>query len=343
MALTKEQYKEIRAELEGSRKPLFFFHDDPDGLASFLLMYRFVGRGKGVVVKKSTPSIGEDFLRKVQEYAPDKVFIFDIAIVEQDFINKAGVPVIWIDHHEPLVRESVRYFNPRATNFADNEPTALICYNTVKRDLWIAAAGVVGDWFVPDFLGELRKKYPDLLDESAKAAGDLLFKSRIGLVSKIFSFVLKGQNEDVMRCVKVLTRINDPYEILNQSTSRGRLIFRRYNYINQKYEELLCSARKVKKNGVLVYIYKNKISFTGDLSNELLYLYPNMLVVVGRERQDTIKLSLRSRKLVILGALKKALRGMDAYGGGHEYACGAVVKRKDFYKFVSRLRKNLEL
>ncbi len=340
MTLTDEQHKRIRSELEGSLKPMFFFHDDPDGLASFLLLYRFVKRGKCVVVKKSTPSVGEDFLRKVQEYCPDKIFVLDVAIVEQGFIDKAQAQVIWIDHHEVLKRERVLYFNPRTGSPADNEPVTSLCYKAVRQDEWIAAVGIIGDWFVPEFLPDLRKKYPGLAGEKESSPQDLLFSTRLGLLSKIFSFNLKGKNEDVLKCVKVLTRIESPLEILDRSTSRGRLIFNRYSYINKKYEKLLETAKKAKKGNAIVYIYKNDMSFTGDLSNELLYLYHDALIVVGRERQDAIKLSIRNGKLPVRDALKEALKDVNGHGGGHEYACGAVVKKNDFDAFIESLKKN---
>ena len=105
--LTDKQIKEIRDELRHCKKPIFFFHDDPDGLCSFLLFYRFLGEGKGVVIK-TKPNIGEMFVRKVDEYGADKVFVLDIAMVEQGFIDRVRVPVIWVDHHGPYERERVR-------------------------------------------------------------------------------------------------------------------------------------------------------------------------------------------------------------------------------------------
>ena len=91
--LTKKQINDIREELNSCKNPLFFFHDDPDGLCSFLLLYRFINEGKGVIVK-AAPRLDDKFLRKVEEYAPDKIFVLDIAIVEQSFIDNAKVPVI---------------------------------------------------------------------------------------------------------------------------------------------------------------------------------------------------------------------------------------------------------
>jgi len=49
-------------------------------------------------------------------------------------------------------------------------------------------------------------------------------------------------------------------------------------------------------------------------------------------------MSIRSRKILIPEALEKALNGLDGYGGGHETACGANVKQRDFREFINRLK-----
>lgn len=63
MGLTTEQINEIRKELDTSFNPLFFFDDDPDGLSSFLLLYRYVREGHGIVVK-ATPDLRVDFAKE---------------------------------------------------------------------------------------------------------------------------------------------------------------------------------------------------------------------------------------------------------------------------------------
>src|SRR3989344_1279809 len=105
MALSQGEIQQIREHLDNCKNPLFFFDDDQDGLCSFLQLYRYKGEGNGVIVK-TTPKITPLFLRKVAEYSPDKIFILDIAVVEQEFINEAKVPIVWIDHHGPFERHN---------------------------------------------------------------------------------------------------------------------------------------------------------------------------------------------------------------------------------------------
>ncbi|MEK6943225.1 MAG: DHH family phosphoesterase, partial [Nanoarchaeota archaeon] len=123
MAISEEQVQQIRDELENCRNPLFLFDDDQDGICSYLQLYRLKGEGKGVIVK-TTPKIGTMFLNKVIEHRPDKIFILDISDVEQDFIDEAKVPIVWIDHHGPYKRHNIKYFNPRVSKWEDNHPTS---------------------------------------------------------------------------------------------------------------------------------------------------------------------------------------------------------------------------
>ncbi|MBD3309713.1 hypothetical protein GF351_00685 [Candidatus Woesearchaeota archaeon] len=334
--------EKIRTELQYCRRPLIFFHDDPDGLCSFLLLYRMIAEGKGVVIK-THPRIDENFLRKVEEYQPDKVIIVDIAMVDQEFIDRAKVPVIWIDHHAPLKRDKVIYHNPRARDRSNNIPVSYLCYKITGKDLWISAVGAVGDWYMPDYIDELRLKHPGLAPKGMKRPQDLLFRSKLGLLARIFAFCLKGKTTDVMKHVRVLTRIDSPEEILKQTTSRGRYIYRRYEQINKDYQKLLGEALKTRKDRLLVFTYtSDRMSFTGELSNELIYRFPETVIIIAREKSGEMKCSLRSSgRVQIDGILKDALQEVEGYGGGHEYACGAVVKKDDFDRFISSIREQL--
>ncbi|MBW2970716.1 DHH family phosphoesterase [Candidatus Woesearchaeota archaeon] len=343
MGLSKEQIEKIREELSSCTRPLIFFDDDPDGLASFLLFYRYVGDGRGVVVK-AKPELNDMFVRKVDEYAPDKVFVLDKPQVSEDFIQAVQQKIVWIDHHEPVQLHGVTYFNPMLGKTKDNRPVSYWCYRVVTQDLWIAMVGIVGDWFLPKLSKRFSKQYPELLPASVKSPEQALFSTKLGELTRIFSFVLKGKTSTVNSCVKVLTRIESPYEILEQSTPKGKFIYKKFLKVNSEYQFLLSQALQVgkSKDNLLVYIYNDdKMSFTGDLSNELLYRFPNKVIIVGRERNGEVKSSLRSAKRKILPSLKKALVGVEGYGGGHMQACGACVKSGDWEVFLNNLRQNL--
>ncbi len=341
--LTKKHYDEIREELDSCKNPIFFFDDDPDGLCSFLLLYRYLKEGHGFVVK-THPTLDASFANKIKEYHADKAFVLDVANLEQDFIDASKVPVVWIDHHGPYQRSNVKYFNPRLIKSDSNVPTTYMCYQVAKQDLWIAALGCIADYYLPDFIDEFKEKYPELMNKHGKiSVGDLYFDSELGTLIKVFSFCLKGKTSDVTANMKVLTRISSPSEILNQETSQGKYIFRRFEKINAQYNELLKSAMKQSVGSKIVaFTYSDdKMSFTGDLANELLFRFPGKIILVGRKKEDDVRMSIRSTRIQVRPILEKILVGLDGYGGGHELACGANVKEKDFKEFVRRLEENL--
>ena len=338
--LTEKDYIEIREELDNCKRPLFFFDDDPDGLCSFLLLYRYKREGKGIVVK-SSPELKPIFIKAVENYGPDKVFIVDKPMVSPDFIDGVNVPIIWIDHHNIIENTGTKYFNSRKDGFG--EPTSCICYRVVKQDLWIAACGTVGDWYLPDFISEFSKEYPDLLPSKIKKPEKALYETKLGELIRILSFILKGKTSDVLSCIKILTRIKTPYDLLNEETAQAKFIIKRFKKVKKEYDSLLDEALKHSKaDKIIIFTYSNRMSFTGDLSNELLYRFPKKIIIIAREKDGEMKCSLRSSDhLSVTEILKKALVGIDGYGGGHEHACGACIKKKDFEKFVDNIRKEL--
>jgi len=339
--IPQKQLDQIKEELIYCKRPVYFFHDDPDGLCSFLLFYRFVGAGKGVVVKRVPRLTKEIFAKKVEEYAADKVFILDIAEAEDEFIKAIKVPIVWIDHHEPVKFPGVKYFNPRIQNKDEYSPVSYWCYKVIERDLWISVVGCIGDAFYPPYMDKFIKQYPGLVDAKTKSSVKIVYETKLGKLVRIFSFAMKGRTKDVLKCVKVLTRIQSPYEILEQSTSQGRFVYKQYEKINEEYKIIFDKTKRVKpEKGVFYFAYKSKTSLTKDIANELSYHYPKTMIVVGRERGEEIKFSLRWHKN-ILPVLGKALRQVEGYGGGHENACGAVIKLKDVPLFLEILKEEV--
>ena len=357
--LTASELKKLKEELETSKKPLIFFDDDTDGTCSFLLYYRFVKSfcddAKGIIVKNSPVLKDDMYVRKIEEYGPDKVFILDKPIVSQDFLVKVKVKKIWLDHHPLQPRHGVDYYNPLKHKskkyIPDNRPTTYWAYKTIqkwdseKKFLWIAMVGCIGDWFVPEFAKEFTKKYPDLLPKNLKirSPGTVLHETELGKLCMIIQFNLKGPVNQVMSSIKILTRINDPYEILHQTTPQGKFIYKQYNKLHSKYLEVK-SQIKVDENDPLIFFkYQEDYGFTSDLSNEMQYENPDKVILIAINKDGLMKCSFRSENLIIRDILEKSLIGIDGHGGGHEHACGAGINENDFDRFLQNLRENIDL
>jgi single-stranded DNA-specific DHH superfamily exonuclease len=346
--LSEKEVAQLKDAVAHAKHPFVFFHDDPDGLASFLLLYRTMQEGRGFCLK-AFPQVTVEYASKPEEYGADVIFVLDIAMVDQEFIDAVHQPIFWVDHHAPQQRERVKYYNPRVTT-GENVCTPVLCWQVMgeqrPQDLWIATTGAIGDWYFPAFAKEFQKQRPDILPPTANTVQEAMFNSPLGTLIKVFSFNLKGPTSEVNKSIKILTRIDNPDEILKQTTPRGRLIWKKYASINKTYEEMLGAIVKTaSKDRILVYTYTDdKLSLTKDLSNELLYKFPDKLIVLGREKEGEVRCSLRcSPQWNIAEALPKALVGIQGYGGGHEQACGAGIQKEDFPQFIENLRRELKL
>lgn len=340
--LTEKQINEIKSHLSKAQNPVFFFDNDPDGLCSFLLLQRFINRGKGVAIK-TFPELSVEYFRKVNELNADYIFVLDKPLVSEEFFgeaNQINIPIVWIDHHETDIKKIpkfVNYYNP-LFNSEKNEPVTYLCYKISERkeDLWIAAAGCISDRFVPDFYPEFTEKYPDLSVGSDNAS-EIYYNSRLGSIIKLFSFALKDKTSNVVNMLRFLMKVKNPYEVLEEN--RGNyLMHKRLKEIDRKYKKLLDKAKEFVGNRKLVFFqYGGDLSISSDLANELSYKFPEKIIAVGYLSGNKVNISLRGKsiKKIVLEAIKNL---EDATGGGHEDAVGVRVRVEDLKKF----RENIE-
>jgi len=344
--LNSKKIMEVRDFLEESQNPVFFFDNDPDGLCSFLLLRRFLGRGKGVAIK-SYPELDERYFDKVREFGSDCIFILDKALVSDGFFERAeemNVPVVWIDHHEQAENfpENVNYYNPVENGSGKNIPTTLICYEVVKNisDMWIAVIGSISDGLIPDFYNDFLKKYPDLGRES-KNSLEILYKSEIGRISRIFSAGLKNSISNVVEMMKFLIESESPYDILGDSKKMINTN-KRFEYIEKRREKLISQAiRDFDNEEVLFFKYGGDMSISADLANELMYRFPNKTVIVAYIRGANVNISARGDNVkdLILSSIS-SIEG--ASGGGHRDAVGAQMGLDNLDFFEKRVRGLLD-
>lgn len=338
--LTQNQIKEIREHLESSQNPLFFFDNDLDGLASFLLLRRFLNRGKGVAIK-SFPALDETYIRKIKELNPDKIFILDKALVSEGFIeycDQQGLDIVWIDHHGPEKPKGVFYYNPLSGKNPSSEPTSYLCWKVVQRDDWVALLGCLYDWFLPDFAKEFAEKYPGLLDESDDAT-KAKYETEMGKLTLILTFALKDTTTNVLKMMKVLIDTQTPYEIFS-GDKKYEYIMSRYRKINRTYSKLLEKASRQKNEKIVFFQYGGDMGMTRELCNALVYKNPNKIVIVARVIGGRVNMSLTSPKKNLKPILEKALKEIEGTGGGHPRACGASIQIKDLERFKEIIEEN---
>lgn len=347
--ISQKQAEQVREFLEKTQNPLFFFDNDVDGLASFLLLQRFCGKGKGVAIK-SFPDLSAAYTRKIEEFNPDYIFVLDKPLIEKGFREAAqqfGIPIIWIDHHpipDYANENNICYFNP-LTEGEMNEPVSYICYKITgrKEDEWIAMIGCLSDWFIPDFSENFIKEYPELFS-SIKNPAKALYETELGKIIKILSFALKDRTTNVIKMLKNLLTIKNPRELLDSTSPKIAPIYRRFNQINRRYEKILNKAKELAKNHkrLIFFQYGGDLSLSSEISNELIYFFPDRVVVVAYIKGTKANVSVRGVFMNVRELTAKALEGIESTSGGHEHACGATLQVEDLPKFRDNLIKLLK-
>ncbi|MCX6748370.1 MAG: DHHA1 domain-containing protein [Candidatus Pacearchaeota archaeon] len=333
--LTENQLQEIREHLERSQNPIFFFDNDVDGLTSFLLLRRWLGRGKGIAIK-SFPELQEHYAKRISELNGDYVFILDKPVVARAFFEetlKMNVPVVWIDHHDVTIdiTENVSYYN----NVPDNKPVSYICQKIAgrKEDEWLALLGCIGDSFIPEFSSNVEKQYPEYW-RKVKTAFEGLYNTRFGEIIMMLNFGLKDKTSNVLKMIRLLLEAKSPNDIIEENSKTSSLR-KRFLVIKKKYSKLLEKAMKNTSNKLIYFQYSGDLSLSADLANELYYNFPEKTIVVAYIKGTKTNLSLRgktARKLTL-----KAIEGLDASGGGHEEATGARINSNDLPKFIEKI------
>ena len=345
--LTSKQINELKEHLDKAQNPIFYYDNDCDGLCSFLILRRYLGRGKGVAVR-SFPDLNKEYARKARELNADYVFVLDKPIISKEFIEEIelmNLPMVWIDHHafQEDINEkefSNLYIYDPARNKGkekSDEPVTYWCYKLAgrKEDLWLAVIGCIADHYMPNFADEFGKRYAEFWDFSVKEAFDVYYKAEIGRIAQAFNFGLKDSTTNIVRLQSFLINCNGPDEIFLEVT--GNYSFRkRYREIKKKYDILVENAKKATYEDLIFFEYAGDLSISSDIANELSYLYPKKYVAVAYNKGSVVNISLRGRN--VKSILEKVLNSLEnASGGGHKDAVGARIKVEDLGRFKTKL------
>ncbi|MEN9626246.1 MAG: hypothetical protein RL557_574 [archaeon] len=342
--MLQETYlQEIREHLEKAQNPLFFFDNDNDGLCSFLLLRRFIDRGRGIAIK-SFPDLNVSYYRKVKELNPDYVFILDKPIVSQEFLDKVkadNIPIVWIDHHQTdgCNDATVHYYNSYLLNKTD-EPISSIAFEITskKEDNWIALIGCISDCYLPDFYKDFEKKFPELAKKNPHSAFELLYTSEIGTIARILDFSLKDTTTNVVNMIKFMAKVNGPMDVLQENLKTKQML-KRYKEINAKYQLLIQKALESVDENIVYFQYGGSLSLSAHIANQLIYEFPDKLIIVAYINGDFANISLRWKKDVRSLTLE-ALQGIEgASGGGHKQATGAKLSVSDLPKFKEKIEE----
>ncbi|MBX4212059.1 hypothetical protein KW787_01205 [Candidatus Pacearchaeota archaeon] len=347
--LTETQMEEIKEHLSKAQNPLFFYDNDADGLCSFLILRRYIGRGKGIAVR-SYPDLNASYAKRAQELNADYVFVLDKPLISKEFveeIQRMQLPLVWIDHHSVSLDnfsqefQNVHIYNPsrlKGKNKSE-EPVTYLSYMITKRkeDLWIAIMGCVADHYMPSFAKEFGKMYPEFWAKNVKKPFDVYYRTEIGRIAQSLNFGLKDSISHTVAFQNFLIQCVGPEEVFSETL--GNHSFReKYHALRRKYDSLLAQAEENTKSKVVFFEYGGDVSMSSELSNELSYKYPNKYIVVAYTNGPITNISLRGKNVKKI--LEKIIGNFEgATGGGHENAVGSRIKSSDIGLFKELLEK----
>ena len=286
--LTKKQLSEIREHLEMAQNPIFLYDNDVDGLCSYVLLRRFIGRGKGIAVK-SHPNVDINYVKRVQELNGYCIFVLDRHSLGREFVSEISMlqlPIVWIDHHD-VSEERHDYrllyrFNPSKNKRKSYESTTYLCYKATKRaeDVWLVLMGCIADHYMPDVVEDFVKNYAPFWGKNITEPFQALYSTGIGRLARALSFGLKDSITHVVELQNFLINCKDPYE-LEHELERESAFGIKYKEIMKKYSSLLNDASKSVPGKLLFYNYGGQMSISADLSNELSYIFPKSYICVA--------------------------------------------------------------
>lgn len=341
---------EIREHLEKAQNPVFYYDNDPDGMCSYVLLRRFIDRGKGVAVR-SHPDVDERYAKKAQELNADYVFVLDRPVLGEKFVSEIrnlGLPLVWIDHHDmpEEVYDDVFTYNPTKTSSSQKwkkseEPVSYWCYRigNRKEDVWIALMGCIADHHLPDFVSDFKEQWSELWGKNVKEPFDAYYGTEIGRLGQVLAFGLKDSVSHVVQLQNYLIQCRSPNDMLGEIDSY-KPFSKKYKEIKKKYDPLIERAKEHAEGKVLFFGYGGDLSMSAEIANELCYLYPDKTVVVAYSSGPITNISLRGDN--VKGILDEVIGGFEhASGGGHRDAVGARIHTKDLERFKEEVSKRV--
>ena len=336
-----QNLEKIGELLESAQNPLFFFDNDADGLCSFLIMQRKIGRGKGVPIK-SYPELSDMYLRKIDEFNPDIIFVLDKARVSPEFIEgvkERNLYIVWIDHHESNFKEAenVLYYNSYPSGEPVSEIVQEICRE--EKDLFLSIIGCVSDSYMPKRAKKFEKANPELLNSQLNGF-EALHSTEIGKFALMFNFGLMNSTTNVVKIMKYLMQIKGPYEILEENYNTQEF-HSNYAKLKGELDKLLdkVEEKSFENDKILYFKYGGKTSMSSILANQIYFRNQGKIVIVGYERPEKLNLSVRGKDASKLtNKIIEKIEGTT--GGGHKEATGAMIpssKIEEFEKLIKRI------
>jgi len=338
----------------GNKKTVIIFDTDGDGIGAAAILAKtfkklFKKTPKAMPADHGLLFITKKMFKENKKF--DIVITVDIAIDEKpDYILKLAKKskVLIIDHHQihrNLNRiKNILHFNPSLWKI--KIPSYKYCTSKIVYDIcnkltniedldWLAGMGIVNDrgedvWKV--FLNKIYKKHN-------------LSLSKLKLINNIITSSYHHSGASGVKIgYKVCLESSSPLDILKAKTPNSKKLKKFYDAIEK---EIILTMKNWKRNAEIIENKKliilklnTKFSINSPISTKVSEEKPHYTVVVAREKNKMIYMSLRRQdKKVNCG--KKATKISESLknssGGGHMPAAGIHIMSKDWKTFRKRI------
>lgn len=331
---------------------IIIFHNDCDGISSCALMNKFlknkIGKSADFIISQPMPPT-KNLLQRIRMSIPTKIIFLDLAIDQERVLIKRLeniCEILIIDHHQisnNLNSKRTIHYNPLFRGKVYQSASYLtykICSKILdmKKYLWIAAVGIVGDYNIDDsmdLIKEIKKEYPNLFSQENDIRS-AIFNSIFGHISNIIT-AMKASRVSCERVVKIMDSAETITEI-----EKNKEFLDYYEKVQEEIDRMMINIKSSVDDSkrVIFYEIKSKYNLRSVIATKLSEIYPKKLVVVWDVIRNNVKFSARNqdRTIDVEKVLREAASDFKyASVGGHESAAGGSIRKEDFEDFKNAL------
>ena len=347
--LSKQTLEKLNEFLNIDGKKYLYYHRDQDGICSASLILKFYP-GFDAITKKG-PRLTKESLDAMIRNKPDVVVFVDLPVdhewkLLQTFQKEVpSAKIVIIDHHiyeKNLNSESVVHINPlfekkiyQSASYLVYNILKKVHGNKVKRFLWIAMMGAIGDYDLSgslDMVKESKEKYPHLIGkdphDSELAKGAKLLGAAITMKN------WKGAKEALDTLVKA--------ETYDDFATKKKFKDYKKQYDNE-FRRVLDTAERenIPECNLVIFKIESELSMVSNISNYFSTRYPDKIIIVRKKSMTEWKFSVRFQngKINLGTIIKKAISDIGT-GGGHPKAAAGMTEDWDKFKenFIRKLK-----
>ncbi|MBW2974606.1 hypothetical protein KY366_02715 [Candidatus Woesearchaeota archaeon] len=348
-----QRFREFVLGIKKDDKVGIVYHSDPDGVCSAAIFSNIIRRLRKKEADYSaytySPFIPQDIISSIRKKRINKLIFCDLSIdqiPEIKAIEKLS-DVLILDHHK-LYRNvnsgKTVLIKPQMV-FASANPDfyccSKLCLDLGKKVVnlkgldWLAAIGILGDsgydYWKP-FVNKVFKRYR--MQNTARINDSELYK-----ITKMIFHSIAYNIKNTKVCYDLLCSSKTHKELYSSKLQEcDRRIKKEIRYWNSNVNKL---AEVYPKLGLVFDNIKPKYFINPSVIKSLSQKYPDKTVVITQDmNKNTINISARryDGKIAVNELLERSIKNLHrANAGGHRSAAGAIIQKKDFFRFKENI------